>query len=124
MLKQLLTIFLIFLSVTVFSQDSYIKKSIHNGDTITGKESGKIYWKLKQDVVDYIIVSTLTNGKKETTKYPVSSRQYEGAIKEYVVMGKDSESFTIQFNLDKNTVTYIYSKLTLIHMGRQINFDL
>jgi hypothetical protein len=124
-LKHLLILSVLFWSASAFAQNGYIKQTIVEEDTTTLHQTGQIFWKLKQDVDDYILESKLTiNGEKIDIKYPVISREYNGFIKEYVVKKSDVENFTIRFNSENHSVTYIYAQKKVVHKGRHIKFDL
>lgn len=90
-----------------FSQNGYLKQTLVNDDTTTKYLSEQIHWKLLQRLYDAILESKLN-----------------GYVKEYVVLGRDMETFIIRFHTRDNTVIYVYRNEIIIYRGEHISFRL
>ncbi|MDB2656450.1 hypothetical protein N9Y60_00185 [Crocinitomicaceae bacterium] len=124
-MKAILLFFLLFLSVPSWSQNSYVQKTIVDGDTSVLYQSGQMYWKLFQGTKDAIIESNLPEGRsKSDIKYPIISREYDGYETRFHVKKGASEVFDIVFHSGDNSVTYIYDGKTVIYRGSAVRFTL
>ena len=124
-MKAVSLFILLFINSGVFSQNGYVRQSISSGDTTYTYQSGQIYWKLYQGTKDAIIESTMPQDKtRQNVKYPIISRDYSGYDTRFVVAKSATEEFTIVFNSEARTVTYLFENYTVMYKGENVTFTL